>query len=146
LNACCNIWGQCGITKDFCVDTNTGAPGTAKPGTYGCISNCGTDVVKGDGSGAIKVAYFEGYGMDRECLFQDASQIDTSKYTHIHFAFGTLTPDFEVEVGDHHPRTILENLKRSKVPKEFCRSAAGHSLSNRLRTISSGPVSHQPTA
>ena len=28
LNACCNIWGQCGITADFCIDTNTGAPGT----------------------------------------------------------------------------------------------------------------------
>ena len=100
LNACCNIWGQCGITKDFCVDTNTGAPGTAEPGTYGCISNCGTDVVKGDGTGAISIAYFEGYGMGRECLFQDASQIDTSKHTHIHFGFGTLSTSYEVEVGD----------------------------------------------
>lgn len=47
LNACCNIWGQCGITRDFCIDTNTGPPGTAKKGTYGCISNCGLDIVKG---------------------------------------------------------------------------------------------------
>ncbi|KAK5799831.1 hypothetical protein VI817_002043 [Penicillium citrinum] len=100
LNACCNIWGQCGITKDFCVDTNTGAPGTAKEGTYGCISNCGMDVVKGSGSGAIKIAYYEGYNMKRDCLFQDASQIDTSQYTHIHFGFGTLTPTFDVETGD----------------------------------------------
>ncbi|KAI9040038.1 uncharacterized protein KD926_008601 [Aspergillus affinis] len=100
LNACCNIWGQCGITKDFCVDTNTGSPGTAKPGTYGCISNCGMDVVKGDGAGAIKIAYYEGYCLSRECLFQDASQIDTSQYTHIHFGFGTLTASYDVEVGD----------------------------------------------
>ncbi|THC88729.1 hypothetical protein EYZ11_011829 [Aspergillus tanneri] len=100
LNACCNIWGQCGITKDFCIDTNTGAPGTAEPGTYGCISNCGMDVVKGDGTGAIKIAYYEGYCLSRECLFQDASQIDTSQYTHIHFGFGTLTPSFDVETGD----------------------------------------------
>ncbi|RHZ56572.1 uncharacterized protein CDV56_100433 [Aspergillus thermomutatus] len=97
LNACCNIWGQCGITKDFCVDTNTGAPGTAEPGTYGCISNCGMDVVKGDGTGAIKIAYYEGYCLSRECLFQDASQIDTSAYTHVHFGFGTLTADYDVE-------------------------------------------------
>lgn len=27
LDACCNIWGQCSITPDFCVYTNTGAPG-----------------------------------------------------------------------------------------------------------------------
>lgn len=96
LNACCNIWGQCGVTKDFCVDTNTGPPGTAEPETYGCISNCGVDVIKGTGTGAIKLAYFQGYGMNRPCLYQDALQIDTSKYTHIHFGFGTLTPSYEV--------------------------------------------------
>ncbi|KAF7554695.1 hypothetical protein G7Z17_g2698 [Cylindrodendrum hubeiense] len=100
LNACCNIWGQCGINKDFCVDTNTGAPGTAEAGTYGCISNCGTDIVKGSGDGSIRIAYFEGYGLGRDCLFQDALQIDASAYTYIHFAFGTLTTDYEVEVGD----------------------------------------------
>ncbi|KAH6616808.1 hypothetical protein C7974DRAFT_475193 [Boeremia exigua] len=100
LNACCNIWGQCGITKDFCVDTSTGPPGTAKKGTFGCISNCGTDIIKGSGSGSIKIAYFEGYNMQRDCLLQDASQIDTSGYTHLHFGFGTLTSDFQVETGD----------------------------------------------
>ncbi|GKU21122.1 unnamed protein product [Fusarium langsethiae] len=100
LNACCNIWGQCGITKEFCTDTNTGAPGTAKEGTNGCISNCGTKIVNSGGGGTIKIGYFQGYGMGRPCLYQDASQIDTSKYTHLHFAFGTLTKDFDVEVGD----------------------------------------------
>ncbi|PYI01817.1 chitinase [Aspergillus sclerotiicarbonarius CBS 121057] len=100
LNACCNIWGQCGITTDFCIDTNTGAPGTAEPGTYGCISNCGLDVVKGSGSGTIKIAYYEGYCLSRKCLFQDASQIDSSQYTHLHFGFGTLTGSWEVETGD----------------------------------------------
>ncbi|KAF4439699.1 glycosylhydrolase family 18-6 [Fusarium austroafricanum] len=100
LNACCNIWGQCGITKEFCTDTNTGAPGTAKEGTNGCISNCGTKIVKSGGDGSIRIGYFQGYGMSRPCLYQDASQIDTSKYTHLHFAFGTLTKNFDVEVGD----------------------------------------------
>ncbi|KAK3956166.1 hypothetical protein QBC32DRAFT_251260 [Pseudoneurospora amorphoporcata] len=119
LNACCNIWGQCGITKDFCVDTNTGAPGTAKPGTYGCISNCGTDIVKGDGSGAIKVAYFEGFNLGRDCLFQDASQIDTSQYTHIHFGFATLTPDYEVEVGDVLSSYQFEEFTRIRGAKRI---------------------------
>ncbi|KAL2016673.1 hypothetical protein VTK56DRAFT_3175 [Thermocarpiscus australiensis] len=43
LNACCNIWGQCGTTDEFCVPSNssTGAPGTAAPGENDCISNCG---------------------------------------------------------------------------------------------------------
>lgn len=38
LNVCCNIWGQCGFTDDFCVpsESETGAPGTSKPGENGC--------------------------------------------------------------------------------------------------------------
>ncbi|KAL5086669.1 hypothetical protein Trisim1_008754 [Trichoderma cf. simile WF8] len=47
LNACCDIFGQCGITPDFCTASQsaTGAPGTSAPGTAGCISNCGIDIV-----------------------------------------------------------------------------------------------------
>ncbi|KAK8129159.1 chitinase [Apiospora kogelbergensis] len=149
LNACCNIWGQCGITQDFCVDTNTGAPGTAEPGTYGCISNCGTDVIKGDGSGGINIGYFEGYNMNRKCLYQHPMQIDTSKYTHIHFGFGTLTPSFEVEVGDalstYHfgEFTKIEGAKRilSFGGWEFSTSPATYAIfrdavtpANRLKT------------
>ncbi|KAH6617548.1 hypothetical protein F5144DRAFT_660933 [Chaetomium tenue] len=100
LNACCNIWGQCGVTEDYCIDTNTGAPGTAAPDSYGCISNCGLGLVKGDGTGAIKIGYFEGYNLERSCLYQDAAQIDTTRYTHIHFAFAVLTENFEVSLGD----------------------------------------------
>ncbi|ERS96164.1 hypothetical protein HMPREF1624_07700 [Sporothrix schenckii ATCC 58251] len=100
LNACCDIWGECGITAEFCTDTSLGPPGTAKNGTYGCISNCGTDVVKGPGpANPIKIAYYEGYGMDRPCLYQDISQLSTD-YTHVHFAFATLDPNtYAVSTG-----------------------------------------------
>lgn len=101
LNACCNIWGQCGITDDFCKDTNTGAPGTAKTGTNGCISNCGTDIIQGDGpSSFINLQYYEAFGMDRECLFQDISQLDLSTTTHIHYSFATLDSSWAVSVGE----------------------------------------------
>ncbi|KAF9887753.1 hypothetical protein FE257_009559 [Aspergillus nanangensis] len=43
-----------------------GAPGTAEPDTYGRISNCVMSIVKGSGSGSIKIAYFEGYCLSRE--------------------------------------------------------------------------------
>ncbi|ETS75025.1 hypothetical protein PFICI_13509 [Pestalotiopsis fici W106-1] len=119
INACCNIWGHCGISKDFCVDTGTGAPGTAEPGTYGCISNCGMDIVKGDGNGAIRVGYFEGYSMNRECLYQDASQIDRSAYTHVHFSFGTLTPAFEVETGNILSTYQFEQFKKIRGPRRI---------------------------
>ncbi|ERS96515.1 hypothetical protein HMPREF1624_06719 [Sporothrix schenckii ATCC 58251] len=100
LNACCDIWGECGITEEFCVDTSLGPPGTAKKGTNGCISNCGTDVISGDAPiSPINLAYFEGYGMDRPCLYQDISQLSTA-YTHVHFAFATLDPStYAVSVG-----------------------------------------------
>lgn len=41
-NACCNIWGQCGSTDEFCVVSRgeTGNPGTTAPGKSSCISNC----------------------------------------------------------------------------------------------------------
>lgn len=117
LNACCDVWGQCGITAEFCTDTATGNPGTAEPGTNGCISNCGTNIVRGDAPSTFrKIAYYEGYGLKRDCLFQDILQIDGSKYTHLHFAFGTLTQDYQVRVGDVLSSYEFENFKRVDGP------------------------------
>jgi GH18 family chitinase len=133
LNACCNIWGQCGLSTDFCIDTNTGAPGTAAPGTHGCISNCGMEIVKGTGTGAIKIGYFQGYNLGRECLYQDASQIDTARYSHIHFAFATLTPDFKVQVGDVYSQYQFEQFKRLSGSKRIL-SFGGWDFSNNWAT------------
>lgn len=120
LNACCDVWGQCGITAEFCTDTGTGNPGTAEPGTNGCISNCGTSIVRGSAPSTFrKIAYYEGYGMARECLHQDALQIDSSKYTHLHFGFGTLTPSYDVEVGDVLSAYEFENFKRITGPQRI---------------------------
>ncbi|KAK3904904.1 glycoside hydrolase superfamily [Staphylotrichum tortipilum] len=83
LKACCNIWGQCGTTAEFCTNTTTGAPGTAAPGTNGCISNCGTDIIKSSPLAQFRrVAYFESFNVDRPCLIMDVQQIDKFKYTH----------------------------------------------------------------
>jgi hypothetical protein len=100
LNACCDIWGQCGTTADFCTPSGTGAPGTAAPGTNGCISNCGTDIVnnKTPPSQFRYIAYFESFNMGRPCLNMQLSQLNTSKYTHVHYAFVTLTSDFQVSM------------------------------------------------
>lgn len=104
LNACCDIWGWCGTTPDFCTPTpaDSGAPGTARPGTNGCISNCGTDLIN-NGSPPDQfrtVGYFEGFNFERTCLHMDASSIafGATQYTHIHFAFGTLNADFSINM------------------------------------------------
>ncbi|KAM3467667.1 hypothetical protein MY5147_008700 [Beauveria neobassiana] len=103
LNACCNIWGQCNTTGEFCTPSKspTGAPGTAAPGENGCISNCGTDVITGHTpKDTYTIAYFEAYDWDRPCLRMAADQIDASKYTHAHFSFAVLTDDLSVSVDD----------------------------------------------
>jgi chitinase len=102
LNACCNIWGQCGTTDSFCTITGTGPPGTAAPGTNGCISNCGTAIVNNEYQPVEfkRIGYFESWSVERKCLKMDASQIRTEAYTHIHFAFGSITPDYRVDIGN----------------------------------------------
>ncbi|KAJ5726918.1 Glycoside hydrolase superfamily [Penicillium malachiteum] len=99
LNACCDVWGQCGTTADFCTDTSLGAPGTAKNGTNGCISNCGTEIVQSDPPATYRqVGFYEGYNLQRSCLNQDISQIDLTAYTHIYFSFGVLDSSYEVQI------------------------------------------------
>jgi GH18 family chitinase len=46
-----------------------------------------------------RIGYFEAWNPDRLCLWMDASAIDQSKFTHIHFAFADVTPDFKVDVS-----------------------------------------------
>ncbi|KAH6641888.1 class V chitinase-like protein [Chaetomium tenue] len=105
LNACCNIWGQCGITPEFCTPSksSTGAPGTAAPGTNGCISNCGTDITNNERppSQFLKIGYFEGFSQDRQCLTMRADQIPTGRYTHVHFAFGDVANDYTVDLSKY---------------------------------------------
>ncbi|KAJ5888257.1 glycoside hydrolase [Penicillium taxi] len=100
LNACCDSYGQCGITPVYCnrtfaADNN---PGTAANGTNGCISNCGTTITNWavSPSSFSKVGYWEPSSLERPCLQMDAVSIDTSQYTHVMFAFGNITTDFEI--------------------------------------------------
>jgi GH18 family chitinase len=76
------------------------APGIAAKGTNGCISNCGTSIIRGGNVNWKSIGYFQGYNLGRTCVHLDVTQIDTSQYTHIHYAFATLTPDYQVVIGD----------------------------------------------
>jgi GH18 family chitinase len=114
LNACCDIWGQCGITEQFCNNTSLGPPGTAATGSDGCISNCGTDIVQGGAPASfISLTYYEGFSLGtRSCLFQDIRQVDTTQYSHIHYSFGVLDPsNYSVSVGDMYSQYEFEAFK-----------------------------------
>lgn len=102
LNACCDVWGYCGTTADFCTPTpaDTGSPGTAQPHTNGCISNCGTDLVNNGAapSSFMKLGYYEAFNYNRGCLYMAPYEIPAG-FSHIHFAFGIVTKDFAVDIS-----------------------------------------------
>lgn len=103
LNACCDVWGQCGTTDEFCTDTTVnGHVGTAKPNTNGCISNCGTKIINNDKAPAkfARIGYFEAFNRERGCLRMDITQMDLDTYSHIHFAFATISSDFTVKMAE----------------------------------------------
>lgn len=123
LKACCNVWGQCGTTKDFCIPAlaDTGAPGTTKPGANGCIFNCGMDIVNnGDPPAEFKrLGYFEAWNADRPCLHMRPRQIDTSKYTHVHYAFGQISDDYGVRINEIDMFTEFKALSGVKKIMSF---------------------------
>ncbi|KPM40729.1 hypothetical protein AK830_g5807 [Neonectria ditissima] len=106
LKACCSGFGFCGITGEFCTNTTAvgGAPGTYKAGTAGCIQNCGNKITGNTAKPAkfLSVGYFQGYNLGRPCLTMDVTNLTLAKdtYTHMHFAFASLTTGFSVTLGD----------------------------------------------
>ncbi|KAF2261554.1 glycoside hydrolase [Lojkania enalia] len=120
LNVCCNVWGQCGIDNDFCVynPADTGAPGTTKPGKNSCVSSCGMNITNNDKPPTEfrKIAYFEAWNHKRPCLHMDVTDIDTKKFTHVHFAFPNITPDFNVDVSN-----VKEQFDKLKSLKDIKR-------------------------
>ncbi|KAJ5195437.1 uncharacterized protein N7498_008875 [Penicillium cinerascens] len=104
LNACCDIWGQCGITPEFCTSSpaDTGNPGTARRGTNGCISNCGTKITNNNEPvlSPRRIGYFEAWNKQRECLNMDISKLDNNGYySAVHWAFANITTDWKVDVS-----------------------------------------------
>lgn len=119
INACCDIWGQCGNTPEYCNDTlaASGAPGTAPPGSNGCIWNCGTTIINNAVTPASysSVGYFEATNTDRPCLNMNAYTINPAKYTRVLFAFGNITSDFTVSVdGAESQFTLFTELEKVK--------------------------------
>lgn len=120
IKACCNVWGNCGVDRDFCVPTNseTGNPGTAAPNTNGCVQNCGMDIVNSGPapSSFMKVGYFEAWNKIRPCLHMSPTQIP-SGYTHIHYSFVDITPGFGVGLGRF--ADVFEQFKALQGPKKI---------------------------
>lgn len=122
LNACCNTWGQCGITPEYCdglLDPSAN-PGTNPAGKIGCISNCDTWIPFPQRQKPPQefktVAYYESWNWDRPCLNLRADNIDITQYSHLHWGFATVDSSFHVLVNDTfnqwHRFTSLGGINR----------------------------------
>lgn len=78
-----------------------------------CVSNCGTGIIKSaPPPSQMRIAYFGAWNDNRPCLNLRVDHIDTSKYTHIHFAFADITPGtFQVDVSKvQHQFNIFKTM------------------------------------
>ncbi|KAK3330048.1 killer toxin alpha/beta [Apodospora peruviana] len=131
LNACCNVWGQCGIDSDFCVKElgPSKNPGTSPPGKNGCVASCGTSVInnkEAPAAGFQKIGYYESWNWNRKCLNMRADQLDyIDDYTHMHWGFAEIGPDFTVSIPDEHKQ--FDGFKKLQINKIISFGGWGYS-------------------
>lgn len=65
------------------------------------VSNCGREIVASPSPPEIpvRIGYFEAWSTNRTCLTMRVDDINTNEYTHIHFAFATVTNDFKLDIS-----------------------------------------------
>jgi chitinase len=131
LKACCNIWGNCGMTDDFCIDKSFGAPGSSS-GPNGCIGNCGLSITNNNKPPAQfrKVGYFETWNLNRDCLHMDVDDIPAGRYTHIHYAFADMNNDYKVGVD----RDMFDRFRKSNKGFQKIISFGGWAFSTEIQT------------
>lgn len=98
-NGCCNIYGQCGTTSQFC---DSGI----------CFSNCGYGTLPTKFATSFKRV---GYWMDATGgkLDYKINKIDTSKYEIIHYSFAHIESDYSLSVGlGFQDFLTLKNVKK----------------------------------
>lgn len=77
-------------------------------------------MVKGNAPSEYRsVGYYEGYQFKRECLYQDAFQVDGSEYTHLHFGFGDISTDYGISIEDDMTKYQFNNFKYIDGPKRI---------------------------
>jgi chitinase len=71
------------------------------PGSNGCISNCGTQIVSGSQPSTFeRVGYYEAFNADRPCGKLSVGGIP-DRYTIVHWAFASLSTSFEPTISPY---------------------------------------------
>lgn len=87
LNVCCSQYGFCGMTEEFCKETDDEETS--------CQSNCdqpGSGASGGDVQKRI-IGYYEAWNYKKKCIGMNIQDIPVGSLTHIYYSFGFIKPD-----------------------------------------------------
>ncbi|KAF7335109.1 Glycoside hydrolase family 18 protein [Mycena venus] len=108
LNACCSAFGFCGLTDEFCLTT----------GSNPCQSNCIEPSLPSCTSGKLsrKIGYYQGSAVKRVagCNPVSPAQLDLKGYTHVHYAFATISQGLEIQITDDDNGPLQDLVNRKK--------------------------------
>nr|POE96544.1 killer toxin subunits alpha/beta [Quercus suber] len=110
LNACCDVWGQVSTLRKPPLISGL----TVLLVWYHCRILYRH---RSPPSTYRSVAFYEGFNLDRPCLYQSASQIDTKAYTHVFYSFGTLDTNFKVQIGNDLSQYEFQEFQRLSAKK-----------------------------
>lgn len=65
------------------------------------------------------IGFYEGFNLQRPCLYQDISQLDISAYTHIYFSFGVLSPSYVVQIPNITATYEFDQFKKIQGAKRI---------------------------
>ncbi|KAI8631028.1 carbohydrate-binding module family 18 [Xylariaceae sp. FL1651] len=100
LNVCCSQFGFCGLSEEFCKETNNA--------NTTCQSNCEQPGSGASGGNVQKriIGYYEAWAIN---------QIPVNALTHLHFAFAYITPgSLQVVPMDGVDETVLQDFTSIK--------------------------------
>ncbi|KAH8599117.1 glycoside hydrolase superfamily [Bisporella sp. PMI_857] len=143
MNVCCSAASYCGTSSAHCDSCQSAFGSCAVPSPKKCGKTSGT-------TNSRTIGYYRGAaGTQRSCHVVKPSDIDTSKFTHLYYAFAIFDSSFNVipqVAADTALYTQFTALKSSKLQTWIAVGGAGGSVpwrsmvssaSNRARFITS---------
>ncbi|OTA92708.1 glycoside hydrolase family 18 protein [Hypoxylon sp. CO27-5] len=100
LNVCCSQYGFCGVIDEFCQD--------------GCQSNCEQPSSSGKSGGDVQsriIGYYEGWKYNADCSGVSLRSIPVGSLTHLHLAFGYITPgSYDIVMMPGVPDSVITDV------------------------------------
>ncbi|KAL2752063.1 glycoside hydrolase family 18 protein [Sodiomyces alcalophilus JCM 7366] len=87
LNVCCSQHGFCGMTPEYCNESDNE--------DEGCQSNCSQPGSGGSGGNVQKrvIGYYEAWNWKKKCIGMSMEDIPVNSLTHIYYSFAYIKPE-----------------------------------------------------